>query len=741
MSAIRAVARRELRALFDQPTAYILLIVFIGVNDFLCFRQIETYGAASLRPMLDLLPWLLLFLVPAVTMRALAEDTRSGIVEVVLAQPITELELLLGKYAGQVLFLWIALAATLPIPLGLALGARMDVGILVAQYAGSALLMIGLAGIGVWSSSVTRNQVTAFIVGVAVMFAVILLGLDPLLVGLPPALGTVAETLGVLPHFQQIARGVIDLRDAIYFLTLAAIFLSLAYLGLVRRKLAPRGEELRRLRLGTVLTVGVLVVLNLFGRHIGGRLDLTPGRQYTLSRATRDILRRLPDLVTIKLFASSTLPPEVAFLKRDVDDLLGDYRAAGRGKVRIVVLDPTHDSAAAREAEALQIPPVQFNVLGQGSLQVKEGYLGLAVQFASDNREIAFIRRADDLEYRLTSFIRELTLTSKPAVGWIQVNSGPPGPAGVPTFSALRDALGRGYDIRDLTLAGDTALPAGLKVLVLSGSVDSLPAKQSDPLKQYLAHGGSALVMASGTARSPQAPMAMGRAVGWNELIRPAGVAIRPDMAYDLAANAQVSLPSQFGQVILPYPLWPRGISTKATTINAEVSSVLLPWTSSIDTTGAAPGTVTPLVVTSRAGGLETQDIVLSPQQPFPREHTSSRLLAVQVLPKKAGAGRLVVVGNSDFVSDRYVQNAPENATFFLNAVDWLAQDEALISIRSKNRAPPPLVFASATLRGLVRYGNIVGVPVLLALFGALRLARRRARTRQPYRPLAGSAA
>jgi len=202
-----------------------------------------------------------------------------------------------------------------------------------------------------------------------------------------------------------------------------------------------------------------------------------------------------------------------------------------------------------------------------------------------------------------------------------------------------------------------------------------------------------------------------------------------------------VSLPSQFGQVILPYPLWPRGISTKATTINAEVSSVLLPWTSSIDTTGAAPGTVTPLVVTSRAGGLETQDIVLSPQQAFPREHTSSRLLAVQVLPKKAGAGRLVVVGNSDFVSDRYVQNAPENATFFLNAVDWLAQDEALISIRSKNRAPPPLVFSSATLRGLVRYGNIVGVPVLLALFGALRLARRRARTRQPYRPLAGSAA
>ena len=93
--------------------------------------------------MLDLLPWLLLFLVPAVTMRALAEDTRSGVIEVVLAQPITELELLLGKYVGQVLFLWIALAATVTIPLGLAFGAHVDLGVLVAQYLGTALLTAG----------------------------------------------------------------------------------------------------------------------------------------------------------------------------------------------------------------------------------------------------------------------------------------------------------------------------------------------------------------------------------------------------------------------------------------------------------------------------------------------------------------------------------------------------------------------------------------------------------------------
>ena len=735
MNAVKAIARRELAALFDQPTAYILLVVFLGVNDFLCFRQIELYGVASLRPMLDLLPWLLLFLVPAVTMRALAEDTRSGIIEVVLAQPITELELLIGKYIGQVLFLWIALAATLTIPLGLAFGARLEVGVLVAQYVGALLLAAGLAGVGVWSSSVTRNQVTAFILGVVVMFALILVGLDPLLVGLPAGLGDVAASLGVLPHFQQIARGLIDLRDAVYFLTLAAIFLSLAYLGIARRKLAPAGGELRRLRLGTALAIAGLVILNLFGRHIGGRLDLTPGGQYSLSPATKAILRKLPDLVTIKVFASSTLPPEVQFLKRDVDDLLGDYRSAGRGKVRVVTLDPTHDTTAARQAEALQIPPVQFNVVGQGSLQMKEGYLGLAVQFANGTRQIPFIRKSDDLEYRLTSFIRDLTRTSRPLLGWIQATPTAQSPGAEGTFDALRQALSGSYDVRDIPLTADSTIPDSAKALLLVGSADSLPPSELAPIQRFVAGGGSVLVMASGMSRAPQGQMAMGRPVGWNAVTRPFGVSVRSDMVYDVAANAQVGLPSQFGQVIVPYALWPRGISTKASVVNAELASVLLPWTSSIDTAGAAKGTVTPLFVTSRLAGILGPDVLLSPQQQFPRTNTSSRILAAQVRPRTPGSGRLIIVGNADFAGDRFAQNSPENITFILNAVDWLAQDEAMISIRSKDRTPPPLAFSSAALRGLVRYGNIVGVPLLVALFGALRLARRRARTRQPYRP------
>jgi ABC-2 type transport system permease protein len=749
MRATWTIARRELKALFDQPTGYILLVVFTGVNGFLSFRQIELYGVASLRPMLDFLPWVLLFLVPAVTMRALAEDTRSGTLEVVLAQPISQLELLLGKYLGQVLFLWLALAITLTIPLGLALGTAPQLGIVVAQYVGAALLILGLAGVGVWASSVTRNQVTAFILAVTVTFALILVGLDPLIVGLPAQLGSIAASLGVLSHFSSIGRGVIDLRDAVYFVTLAVLFLVFAYFSLLSRKVTPHGEAIKRLRLGTALLAVAMIVVNLFGRHIGGRIDLTPGNSFTLSRATRQMLGSLPDLVTVKLFASAALPPEVSFLKRDVDDLLNDYRAAGRGKVKLVIADPSADSAALREARTLRIPPVQFNVLGQAELQVKEGYLGLAVRYADGVKTMPFVQQTNDLEYRLTSDIRALTHPEKAAIAFGEISDAA-ATRGQRSFDALRERLGRNYDVRPFGLTDSTIAP-GVRVVAVAGTPDSLSDVQIARLRGFLERGGSLLLMAGGmqlqvSQQGP--PFAVSRRVGWNALLEPYGVAIASDMVYDLASNAQVGMPSQFGQVFVPYPFWPRALSTKASPVNADLEAVLLPWSSHIDTAHARPKTVTPLFVTSRAGGVEETTAFLDPSREFSRDSLRRRLVALLASPpgpdttKGALRGRLVVVGSSDFASDRYARNAPENLVFVENAIDWLAQDDALIGIRSKNRAPPPLVFTSAATRSAVKYGNIIGVPVLLVGAGVLRLWRRRRTTRRTYRPLAaGSAA
>lgn len=728
------IARREVKSLFDHPTGYVLLVVFIAANAFMFFRQAYLDGEATLRPMLALLPWLFLFFVPAVAMRTLAEDNRSGVLELVLAQPVSELELLLGKFVGAVLFLWIGLALTLPIPFALTLGAKLEWGPIIAQYVGAGLLSLGLVGVGVWTSSLARSQITAFILAVAVMFVLILFGLSPLIVGLPPTLGTIAARLGVLSHFENIGRGVIDLRDAVYFLSLAGVFLALAYGALLGRKLSRGGQARGRLRLGVGLVVAIVVVVNVMGNDINGRLDLTPGHAYTLSPGTKQIVGHLRDVVTIKEFASDALPTSVSLMKQDMDDLLHDIRSASHGRIRVEDADPSGNPKAASEAQSLGVEPVQFNVVGNSSLQVKQGYFGLAILYEGKQHVIPFVNETDDLEYRLASAIQSLTRTSKPVVAVFNSAAGPSG-----TIEALTQQLGKDYTVRMASVTDTTQPAADVRTVVLVGSPDSVPGPVQARFAAFFRRGGSALVMASGMEPDPREPVAEPRPVGWNAVLAPFGVSVPTSMAYDLVSNEIVPVPSASGQVLARYPFFIDARSTGASEVNQQVNSILLTWTSPLDTTHEAAYVDTPLYESTRAAGVVTGMASINPTRAWPQDSLATRLLAVQITPRAkadSSAGRLIVVGNTDFVTDRIVGHSPQNLDFVLNAVDWLAQDDALISIRAKNRTPPKLAFASAASRDFAKYFNLIGVPLLIAIGGLVALARRRRRTRAPYRPL-----
>ncbi|HXQ30108.1 MAG TPA: Gldg family protein, partial [Gemmatimonadales bacterium] len=396
-------------------------------------------------------------------------------------------------------------------------------------------------------------------------------------------------------------------------------------------------------------------------------------------------------------------------------------------------------SAAARDARTFGIPPVQFNVVGRGELQVKEGYLGVVVQYAEGTRTIPFVRQTNDLEYRLTSDIRALTRKDKPVVALLAAPDR--SAAANRTFNTLSEQLGENYTVRTVTVPPDSGPPKDAKVLVISGVPDSVPQWELSHLTAFLDSGGGLLLMAGGMALASQVPLATGRAVPWNALLAPYGVSVRSDMVYDLASNEQVTMPVQFGQVLLPYPLWLRALSTRASPLNAEIDAVLLPWASTIDTSRVAKGTLTPLLVTTRAAGVKQTEMFLNPTQQFPRDSLERRLVAVQVNPAAGGAarsrGRLVVVGSGEFATDHFARGPQSGVVLVQNAVDWLAQDEALISIRSKDRSPPPLVFPNAGIRDAVRYGNVVGIPLLLIAAGVAGMLRRRRLTRLPYRPLA----
>ncbi|MGD8602360.1 MAG: ABC transporter permease, partial [Gemmatimonadota bacterium] len=207
MRGIWTVARRELKGYFDQPTAYVLIVAFLGITLFLAFRTMYASGVASLRPIFDLLPILFAVFVPAATMRTLAEERRSKTLEWLLAQPLNEIEVIVGKFLGDWLFVMLALAGTIPTAIGVLLVSDADAGIVIAQYIGAGLLAAQFVALGLWASSFTRNQITAFIVAAAVAFALFLIGLPIVQIGVTPAIAGFLARLSVLSHFQNVARG------------------------------------------------------------------------------------------------------------------------------------------------------------------------------------------------------------------------------------------------------------------------------------------------------------------------------------------------------------------------------------------------------------------------------------------------------------------------------------------------------------------------------------------------------
>jgi ABC-type uncharacterized transport system involved in gliding motility auxiliary subunit len=248
--------------------------------------------------------------------------------------------------------------------------------------------------------------------------------------------------------------------------------------------------------------------------------------------------------------------------------------------------------------------------------------------------------------------------------------------------------------------------------------------------------------MTTGAPIEGREPRTSGREPIWNQFLKPFGVKVRPDLVYDLSANQIVPVPGEGGQpVYQPYPFWLRTQPAQGAIITEGVGEIFLPWASSIETLAGARTTVQPLLISSRAGGVAEGDIDLAPTRQFPPVDLKPRVVGVSVTPADSGGprGRIVLVGNMEFATDRYASNATENAVFALNAIDWLAQDEALISIRSRDRRPPRLLFSSQTLQQGVKYANIVVLPLLIAAFGIVRLVGRRRRSLVPWTPASGA--
>lgn len=240
MKTIWIITQRELQSFFDSLIAYIILILFLGFSGFftwLYISDIFLIKQATLRGFFNISYWTLFFFIPALTMRMLAEEKKSGTIELLLTKPITDRQLVLGKFLAAFLLIVISLACTLPYVITVAKLGNLDNGGTICGYLGLLLMSASYISLGLYASSITSNQIVAFLITLfSGLFFHLLFGIFSQ--GFPGFLGELFSYLSLQNHFESISRGVVDSKDLIYFGSIIFLGLFLTEVSLSKRKTA-----------------------------------------------------------------------------------------------------------------------------------------------------------------------------------------------------------------------------------------------------------------------------------------------------------------------------------------------------------------------------------------------------------------------------------------------------------------------------------------------------------------------
>lgn len=422
------IARKELTGFFASLAALLFLGAFLGVTLFVFF-WVATFFArdiADVRPLFHWMPVLLIFLVAALTMRSWAEERRAGTLELLLTSPTGPTEHVLGKFLGIMALVLIALALTLPLPITVSFMGSLDWGPVIGGYVAAVALAAAYAAIGLWVSCRTDNQVVSLILTVAICGAFYLIGSSALtsLVGYRGA--EWLHLLGAGSRFASITRGVLDLRDLYYYLSITAVFLALNRLALEKLRWAhntPQAAHRHWYWVTALLAVNVLGANLWMDQITWARVDLTADHLYTLSGATRNYLAELREPLLIRGYFSAQTHPLLAPLVPQLHDLLEEYAVAGGNKVHVEFVDPQEDAKIAAEAgNHYGIRPVPFQVASKYRASVINSYFDILVAYGGQYKVLNFRDLIDvkqrsetnlrvelkNPEYAITSAIRKL---------------------------------------------------------------------------------------------------------------------------------------------------------------------------------------------------------------------------------------------------------------------------------------------------------------------------------------------
>ncbi|MFW2373416.1 MAG: Gldg family protein [Gammaproteobacteria bacterium] len=395
-STIRRITSKELTLFFSSPVAYLFLGSFAAISLFVFFWG-ETFFArniADVRPLFEWMPILLIFLSSALTMRMWSEERRSGTLEYVLTQPVAIWRFVVAKFLACFSLLAIALLITLPLPISVALIGDLDWGPVWSGYLATLLLGAAYLSVGLFVSARSDNQIVSLISATAVCGLLYLIGAPVFTDFFGNQAAEWLRALGTGARFDDITRGVIDIRDFVYYLSLISIFLSLNTFSLEKERWALSGDKShhKHWRFGTALLVANAIAINLWLGQINVlRLDTTQGRLYSISDATRAYLHQLQEPMLIRGYFSAKTHPLLSPLVPQIRDLIKEYEVAGQGRVRIEFIDPISDPELEQQAnQKYGIQPVPFQVADRHQSSLVNSYFNVMIEYGNEFEVLGF---------------------------------------------------------------------------------------------------------------------------------------------------------------------------------------------------------------------------------------------------------------------------------------------------------------------------------------------------------------
>jgi gliding-associated putative ABC transporter substrate-binding component GldG len=491
-----------------------------------------------------------------------------------------------------------------------------------------------------------------------------------------------------------------------------------------------------------------LAALNFISSRRFLRFDLTSGNMYTLSKSSRDLVGSLDDLLNITVYFSKKLPPNLLTLQNEVKDMLDEFRAYSRGRVRVEWIDPLGDEKTALKVRGLGIPMVQMNVIERDKAEVINGYLGLAVSYRDNTEVIPIVRDVANLEYDIDSRILKV---SQKEIRTVAVMTTGGGYTLSSDMRLLSEALGEQYRVEEISPATQNRMRPEVNTLVVAG-VKELSQLDLYNIDQFIMRGGRVLFLADavdigqGLTAAPVESEAF-------DMLASYGVYVGQNLVLD-RSNETASFSSGFFSFFLPYPFFVKVVAQGLDETNPIVSkleSLVLPWTSTVETADVSPRvSATILARSTKSAFTMSERFVLDPQQKYQRPDGPEEELPLAVLldgpfdsyfrenavPEESGGGvlsfpekvpegtptQIIIVGNSRFATDAFARQFPQGRVFLQNAVDWLTMGDYLISVRSKSIVDRPLRELSERGRTTYKVLNTYLVPFLVAFAGLLHL-------------------